>query len=429
MSIYRYILTVLAVLALPFLGKAFGEPLVNVIHLEGVINPVAADYIVKGIEKAEKDEAVCLVIELDTPGGLMESMRTIVKEILRSSVPVVVYVAPSGSRAASAGVFITLSAHVAAMAPGTNIGAAHPVNLGGQADTSAVMSEKIVNDAVAYIRSIADRRKRNADWAEQTVRESISSTAEEALEKNAIDYVVPDLDSLLTVIDGLETETPLGNVTIQSAHARIERMEMTWREELLKVISDPNIAYILMMLGIYGIFFELYNPGMIFPGVVGAVCLILAFYSFQTLPISLAGLLLIVLGAILFLLEIKIVSYGLLSIGGVASMLLGSIMLIDSPLPFLRISWMVILPVVIGTALFFLFVIGLSIRTFRKKVVTGVEGLIGETGVAQSALNPEGQVMVHGELWNARSDEPVEQGETIQVLSVDKLKLRVSRKA
>ena len=400
---------------------------VHVIELEGVINPVAAEFVLQGIEQAEEDEATCLIIEMDTPGGLMESMRMIVKEILRSSIPVVVYVSPSGSRAASAGVFITISAHFAAMAPGTNIGAAHPVNLGGQMDTSSVMNDKVVNDAVAYIRSIADQKGRNADWAEETVTNSISVTAEEALRQNAIDFVVPDIDSLLVLLDGKEVETPLGTRVIKSRGAKISRVEMSWRQQLLKVISDPNIAYILMMLGMYGLFFELYSPGTIFPGVVGAICIILAFYSFQTLPINVAGILLIALGAVLFILEIKVMSYGLLSIGGVISLLLGSVLLIDSPIPFLQISWTVILPVVFTSALLFIVLVGISVRTHRTKVVTGVEGLIGEEAVAHTDIDPEGQVMIHGEIWSARSDEKIGEGETVRVLSVAHLKMKVEK--
>lgn len=400
---------------------------VQVIQIEGVINPVAAEYVLQGIERATEKKATCLIIELDTPGGLMESMRTIVKEILRSEVPVVVYVYPSGSRSASAGVFITLAAHFAAMTPGTNIGAAHPVSFGARLDSSNVMTDKVVNDAVAYIRSVSDKRKRNANWAEEAVRKSVSVTAEEALRQKIIDYVTPSLDSLLVLLNGKETDTPMGMKVLHTKGASISKVEMNWRQRLLDAMSDPNIAYILMMLGVYGLFFELYSPGLIFPGVVGAICLILAFYSFQTLPINLAGLLLIALGVLLFIVEVKVASYGLLSIGGVISLLLGSMLLIDSPLPFLQLSWKVILPVVIASSAFFILVVGMSIRTHRKQVVTGSAGLINEIGRAETDIDPDGQVMVHGELWRATSDERIEKGQSIQIVSVNNLRLKVIR--
>ncbi|KPK92209.1 hypothetical protein AMJ80_06825, partial [bacterium SM23_31] len=299
-----------------FVHAADEVPVVKVLTLESAITPVSAEYLIKAIHQAEDENAECLVIQLDTPGGLMTSMDNIIKEILGSQVPVVVYVAPSGARAGSAGVFITISAHIAAMAPATNIGAAHPVSLGTPIDTSSVMEEKITNDAAARARTLAEERGKNADWAERAVRESVSITATEALEKGVIDLIAPTLDSLLTMIDGREIKVALGTKKLNTKDARIEEIELGLRFRILEVIVDPNIAYILMMIGMAGIMLELYNPGSIFPGVIGVISLILAFYAMQTLPVNYAGLLLIISAVILFLLEVKIASYGLLTIGG-----------------------------------------------------------------------------------------------------------------
>ena len=311
--------------------------------IDGAINPAAAEFIDQGIEKATERNAECLIIQLNTPGGLLKSTRVIVSSLLESKIPVVVYVAPGGAHAGSAGVFITLAAHIAAMAPGTNIGAAHPVTLEGQQDS--VMMEKATNDAAAFIRTIAEKRNRNLAWAEEAVRKSQSITETEALDKNVIDLIAKNIDDLLSQLDGKQVETTGGTLTLHTKGARIEPMEMGWAEKILDLLSDPNIAYILFMLGVYGLMFELYNPGSIFPGIVGVISLILAFYSMHTLPINYAGLALIVFGIILFLLEIKIVSHGLLAIGGIVSLLLGSIMLIrtQSILEFVEISWFVII--------------------------------------------------------------------------------------
>lgn len=403
----------------------------NVVHkitIDGVINPVATEFIIQSIEEAEDAGAEMLVIELDTPGGLMESMHLIVKSILASEVAVAVYVAPSGSRAGSAGVFITFAAHIAAMAPSTNIGSAHPVNLGGGQDTSKVMTEKIVNDAVASIRSVAEKRGRNADWAEKSIRESANITETEALSLNVIDYVVPLVDSLLSEVDGREVELVDGKKVLETKNAKIVEFNMGWRQRALNVLSNPNIAYILMLIGIYGIFFELYNPGAVLPGVLGGISLILGLYALQTLPVNYAGLLLIILAIVLFLLEIKVPSYGILSIGGVVSLVIGSIMLIDSPFPFLQISWKVILGAAITTAAFFLFAIGLALRAQRKKPTTGKEGLLGEKGKAIENINLEGSVELHGEIWNAFADSKIKKGQKIEVIEVDSQHLRVKVK-
>jgi len=418
---------ILFVLFFLFFSGVYGEESVKVIRVEGVINPVASEYISKGIEEASKEGAECLIIELDTPGGLDTSMRDIIKRIFSSEVPVIVYVYPSGSRAASAGVFIMLAANVAVMASGTNIGAAHPVSIGGTVDTSSVMNEKIVNDAVAFIKTIAEKRERNSEWAEDAVRKSVSITEAEALEKNVIDFVCPNLDSLLKIIDGMELETIFGIKKINTKEASITRLPMTWRHKLLDIISNPNIAYLLMMLGMYGVLFELYSPGTILPGVVGGICLILAFFAFQTLPVNFAGLLLILFAVVLFIAEIKVTSYGLLSVGAIISLTLGSIMLIKSPLPFLQISLKVILPAVVITILFFLFAAFMVARSQMKKPVTGAEGLVGEIGVANSTIDPEGEIYIHGEIWTAESDEKIKKGEKVEILSVAHLKVKVRK--
>lgn len=411
-----------------FAATAESAPLVYQINIDGIINPASAGFIVDSITEAEEADAACLVIRMDTPGGLMESMRTIVKRILSSPVPIVVYVAPSGSRAGSAGVFITLAAHIAAMAPGTNIGAATPVQMGEQ-KMSEEMQAKIMNDTVAFIKTIANQRGRNAQWAEEAVREGVSATDEEALKLGIIDMVVPSTGELLAKIDGRKvTISPGLEVTLRTKGAEITARKMSFRERFLDLISNPNIAYILLMLGIYGLFFELYNPGAVIPGVVGGICLILAFFALQMLPVNYAGVALIIAGIIMFVAEIKITSYGVLSIGGVIALLLGSVMLIDSPAEYLRISfWNLILPVVLVSAGFFLLALTLVVRTHRRRPTTGREGLVGEIGVAQTDLRPTGVVEVHGELWNAEADQTVKEGGRVQVIAVDGMHVKVAK--
>ncbi|HBH62023.1 MAG TPA: serine protease [Nitrospiraceae bacterium] len=421
----KNIFLILVFLFVPVLTAENLHAEIIVINVEGVVNPVMSEFITKSIDSAEKEKANVLVIELDTPGGLDTSMRSIVKKIIASEVPVVVYVSPSGARAASAGVFITIAAHVAAMAPGTNIGAAHPVGVGGKMDKT--MAEKAVNDASAYIKSLAEKRGRNAEWAEKAVRESVSVTEQEALKLNVIDFVSQDIKSLLAAIDQKEVQTSSGKQIIQTAGIHITYKEMGVRHKILDIISDPNIAYLLMLLGFYGIFFELTNPGVVLPGVLGALALILALYSFQTLPVNYAGLLLIFLAIVLFILEIKITSYGMLTIGGLISMTIGSIMLFDSPLPFFQLSLKVILPAVLLTTLFFSLTVYLAVKAYRRQPVTGAEGLIGLEGEARTDVHHKGQVFVHGEIWQAWSDEPINAGEKIIVEKVENLTLKVKK--
>ena len=405
-------------------SESAGRP-VLAIQVEGIISPSSADYIIRAIKQADREMAQALVIELDTPGGLDLSMRSIIKEMLAAERPIVVYVSPGGARAASAGAFITLAAHVAAMAPGTNIGAAHPVNLGGPMDKE--MIKKVTNDAAAYIRTIAEQRGRNAQWAEDAVRKSVSATEKEALQLKIIDLVANKLDDLLVALDGREVTTAHGKVMLHTKGIEVTRIEMGLRDKILKVISDPTIAYMLLMLGLAGLYFEISTPGAILPGALGGICLILAFYGFQTLPINYAGLLLILLAIILFIAEVKVVSNGMLAVGGIAAMLLGSVMLIRSPEPFMRISLSAILLTTAATAAFFGFVVTMALRAQRQKTTTGAEGLIGQIGTVRTPLKPEGSVLVGGELWSAQCEEGAEPGDKVRVLSVKGLMLFVSQ--
>ena len=400
------------------------DPFVTVATYDGVINPVSAEYLHDALATAEGNGAQALVIALNTPGGLDSSMRLIIKDITGATVPVIVYVSPSSGRAASAGVFITMAAHVAAMAPGTNIGAAHPVNMGG-GEMDHTMKEKVENDSVAYIKSIAQQRGRNATWAEDAVRKSVSVTEREALKLNVIDLVADDLPALLKHVDGRQVHLPSGPAVLKTAGAGLREFPMGLRLEWLKAISDPNIAYLLMTIGTIGIIAELYSPGAILPGIVGAISLILAFYAFQSLPVNYAGMLLFLLGIVFFILEASVTSYGLLAIGGVISMLIGSLMLIKSDAEFFQISWAVILPVVTLASAFTLLVIGTGMNALRRRPATGREEMVGLVGIARTALAPDGQLAVRGELWEAVSEQPVPAGSEVEVTAVDGLRLRV----
>ncbi|HEY2350678.1 MAG TPA: nodulation protein NfeD [Puia sp.] len=398
------------------------------IKIDGAINPVAASYIHRGIEKAVSENASCLLIHLNTPGGLLKSTRLIVGEILESKVPVIVYVSPAGAHAGSAGLFITLAADIAAMCPGTNIGAAHPVNLQGGSDT--IMNSKSVNDAAAFIRTIAEFRKRNLEWSEEAVRQSVAITSTEALRKNIIDLIVSNDRELLNQVDGRSVIHHDGTIVLHTRDATIQILEMGFTEKMLNVISDPDLTYILLMLGLIGILFELFNPGSIFPGIVGFISLVLAFYALNTLPVNWAGLALIIFGVVLMLLEIKIISHGLLAIGGIASLLMGSLMLIrpDSNLEFGHISRVLIITVVTLSAGFFLFVIGMGLKAQRRKPLTGIEGMLGEIGETLDPLNPSGRVTVRGEIWNAVSvTGDLKKGEKVRVMEVKDLTLHVEQ--
>jgi membrane-bound serine protease (ClpP class) len=378
-----------------------------------------AEFLVEGIEAAEEDAAALVVISLDTPGGLDASMRVIIKKILASRVPVAVYVSPPGGRAASA--------HVAAMAPNTSIGAAHPVTLGqGGEGADETMMEKATNDAASYIKSLAKRRGRNEKWAELAVRKSASLSAEDAAEENVVDFVAADFDELLAKSHGRKVKVGGREVVVRTEGARVEVASPDFRQRLLAVLTNPNVAYILLILGFYGLLFELSNPGSILPGVAGGICLLLAFYALSTLPVNYAGVGLIVFALILFLAEIKITSHGLLAIGGTISMLLGSILLIDTPATYLKISWTIIVPAVVTTLLFFLFAVGMGLRAQRRKPTTGEKGMVGERGRAVTAVGPAGgQVFVRGEYWQATAAEAIPAGAPVEVVRADGLNVEV----
>ena len=403
---------------------------VVVVTADGVVNPVLADYISRGIEEAEELSATVCIIQLDTPGGLDTAMRDIVQDIVNARIPVVVYVSPSGARAASAGVFITVAGHVAAMAPNTAIGAASPVSLGpeGEAQMSETMQEKVMNDAAAYIRSIAEAQGRNVEWAERAVREAVSATEQEALELNVIDIVAADLDSLISELDGWEV-TLLGGavVTIETQDAVIHRIDMNWVEQFLFAITDPNIAFVLLSLATLGLFVEISNPGLVFPGVVGGICLILAFYSLGNLPVNIAGILLVVGAFGLFIAEVLTESFGLFTAGGVTSMVLGSLILFKGG-PLFRVNPWLIGVIAVTIAGVTIFIVTRVLVAHRRQPTTGREELVGKTALVKATLSPEGIVLFKGERWTAVSEEGrVEPGETVVIDRVDSLKLYVSK--
>lgn len=462
----RRIVLSLGCLLLAGFSLVFAEaeqgPVVHRLKLDDVIiSPVVHEYIEKGIAEAKAANAVALLIELDTPGGLLNSTRAIVKDMMNAEVPIIVYVAPSGSRAGSAGVFITLAAHVAAMAPSTNIGAAHPVNIGGDKpekddeglkelikalresreektgedkkskkaeqkklaedkpkDPETPMEEKILNDTVAWVKAIAKERGRNVDWAVKAVTESISVPETEALEKKVIDFVAEDVASLLKAADGKTVKLPQGEVTLRTATARVVDKPLNLRQQILNILINPNIAYILMMLGFYGLLFEITHPGTWVPGVAGVVCLILALYAFHTIPTNYAGLALILLALTLFIAEAFVPSFGLLTVGGIAAMVLGSLFLVDTPHQFMRISLTVIIPVVVATAGLSVFLVTLAVRAHRQQSGTGLSAYVGRAAEAVDPIFQTGKIFIDGEYWDAYSDEMIAAGEKVIILAV-----------
>jgi len=409
------------------------SPRIDVLTVKGTINPVLVDYIGRGIDGAEANGASMVIVQMDTPGGLDLAMRDIIKEMVNAKVPVVVYVAPSGARAASAGVFITMAGHVAAMAPNTAIGAAHAVAMGegGEAQMSEAMEEKVLNDATAYIRSIAEAHGRNMEWAEQAVRESVSATEKEALELNVIDIVAPDLNSLVAQLDGRQVDLLDGSVvTLNTQNATINYVDMTLREDFLYTIADPNIAFILLSLAMLGITVEIFNPGLIFPGVVGGISLLLAFFSLGMLPVYWAGILLIVLAFGLFIGEVLTATFGVFTVGGVVSLVIGSLILFKGASPVFQVDpWLIAIVTIIIAALF-AFVVSRVIKAHRKQATTGREELVGKTAVVKVALDPEGTVFFKGERWEAVSDKGrVEPGEEVIITKVEGLRLQVTKKA
>lgn len=408
-----------------------GSSRVDVLTVKGTINPVLTDYISRGIEQAEETGATAVIIQIDTPGGLDTAMRDIIQSIINARVPVVVYVAPAGARAASAGAYITLSAHVAVMAPNTAIGAATPVALGGgEAQMSEEMKRKIINDAIAYIKDLASRHGRNAEWAEKAVRDGISATSQEALTLNVVDMVASDLDTLITQLDGRQVTLIDGQEIILSTQgATINYVEMRLIEDFLYTIADPNIAYLLLSLAMLGIMVEIFNPGLIFPGVVGAISLLMAFFSLGVLPVNWAGVLLIALAFGLFVGEVLTTTFGLFTAGGVVSLVIGSLILFKGASPLFRVDPWLIAGVTIVIAGVFAFVINRAIRAHRKQAATGREELMGKHAIVKVALDPEGTVFYKGERWSAISEKDrIEPGEEVIITAVDGLTLHVMRR-
>jgi membrane-bound serine protease (ClpP class) len=410
-------------------SHAFGEekkPVFDMITVDATITPPIAEYIVQSINESTRGGSDGLIILLDTPGGLDLAMRDIAKSILNASIPVFVYVSPAGARAASAGLIITVSAHVAAMTPSTNIGAAHPVGLGGGGGDKVMMS-KVENDAVAYIKGIAKKRGRNEDWVEKAVRKSESITAEEALNLKVIDFVSTDVNQLMAQADNKSVMLSTGERILKTKGAIIREKKMGTRQQILATVSNPNIAYILLLVGLAGLYFEFATPGVILPGVMGGISLILAFFAMQTLPVNYAGILLILFGIILFIAELKVISHGILTMGGIIALAMGSLMLFDSPDPALRVSLLVMIPALTVICLFFAGVIALVMKAQTRKRHTGQEGMIGERGMAITDIHGTGKVLVKGEYWNAFSDDPLEKGAEVQVVTVEGLKIRVEK--
>jgi len=420
-----------------FIGAALTSPGVDsaepaaaapvyVVRISGAISPATAGFLDTALKKAEDGGAQALLVELDTPGGLGESMRSMVKSILNTHLPVIVYVSPSGAQAASAGVMITLAADVAAMAPGTNIGAAHPVSAEGK-DIEGDMAKKVLNDMVAFIQGIAKQKGRNIEWSEQAVRESISTPAAKAVELGVVDLMAANRAELLERLHNREI-TKEGRITVlNTKNVELVHIDETIRDRILKTLADPNIAYILMMLGLAGLYFELSHPGTILPGVLGGLFLILAFYSFQTLPVNYAGVLLILLGIVLFILEIKVTSFGMLSVAGLISLTLGSLMLFKTPEEYMRVSLGVIIPMVLIVGGFFIVVTGLVIKAHARVSSTGFSGLIGLKGPVKEWDAGRGKVLVHGEWWKALSDDQLAPGDEIEVVEANDLTLKVKK--
>ena len=407
-------------------SKDASTPHVDLISIDGSINPAVDDFIRESIGRAKTNGASALIIQLDTPGGLLSSTRTIVKELLGAPVPVMVYVAPGGAGAGSAGVFITMAAHVAAMAPGTNIGAAHPVAGGGQ-EVKGVMGEKIENFTASFSESIAQKRGRNTEWAIQAVRKSVAITEKEALKIKVIDIVAKDISDLLEQAHGRKVDIDGRMQELALKGARVERHEMSLKQKMLNVIGDPNIAYILLMAGFLGLYMEFAHPGVIFPGVAGAICLLLAFASLQLLPINYAGLGLIILGIGLLVGEAFAPSFGVLGVGGIISLALGSFFLFDTEGSDMIVDRSIIFTAVATLGSFVLVVSYLVFRSQQSKPTLGIAGLIGEIGEVRGKLSPSGKIFVHGEYWNAQADSEIDVGEKVEVVGHEGMSLKVRR--
>jgi membrane-bound serine protease (ClpP class) len=408
--------------------KDAAGPHVDLITVDGSINPAVDDFIRESIGRAKAGGARALIIQLDTPGGLLNSTRTIVKELLGTAVPVMVYVAPSGAGAGSAGVFITMAANIAAMAPGTNIGAAHPVAGGGQ-EVKGVMGEKIENFTASFSESIAQQRGRNAEWAIEAVRKSVAITETDALKKKVIDIIAKDIDDLLKQAHGRKVDIEGRKQELSLQNVQVVRHEMNLKQKVLNTIADPNIAYLLMMAGILGLYMEFSHPGTIFPGVTGAICLLLALAALQLLPINYTGLVLMIFGVALLVGEAFFPSFGVLGVGGMISLAFGSLLLFDTPTSDFGVDRSIVFTAVATIGSFVLAVSYLVFRSQKSKPTLGVEGLIGEIGVAKEKLSPRGIAFVHGETWRAEADEAIEPGEKVQVVGIDRMVLKVKRAA
>jgi membrane-bound serine protease (ClpP class) len=404
-----------------------GPAIVDVIQIKGAITPITVDQIEGQVQKSEANQSRAIVLVMDTPGGLESSMRDIVKAILASDVPVITYVSPPGARAASAGLFIVTASHVAAMAPNTNLGAASPVSLGGPVDTT--LSKKATSDAAALIEGLAETRDRNGEWNIRAVREAISASATEAVELNVVDLIATDLEELMEKANGRTVKVGEREVVLDLEDVTLNQIKTSIRHQILSWLAHPNVAYLLLTLGFYGILFELNSPGAILPGVAGAIFLILGFVALQTLPVNVAGLLLIIMALVFFLLEVKVHSGGILAVGGAISFLIGSLILFEPGLGgVFRVSLAVILGATLATVLFFLFVIGKAIGAQRRRVATGSTAMVGEIGEAMTRIDREGQVRVHGEIWEAVSSEAIGEGSDVEVVAVRGLKLEVRTK-
>ncbi len=432
-------------------GQDKGQADALLLEVDGAIGPAVSDYIERGIQRAAADGNQAVILRVDTPGGLDTSMRVIIKSILASPIPVIVYVAPSGARAASAGTYILYASHYAAMAPATNLGAATPVPIGpgmtppgddkgspGQKDSEETgdgdkepvspqkaMGRKVVNDAVAYIRSLAELRGRNAEWAEEAVRMGASLSAEEALAKNVIDAMAEDVDDLLVKLDGRKIKIRDTELTLDTGDWTVEILEPDWRSQLLAVLTNPNVAYILMLLGIYGLIFELYSPGALIPGIVGAISLVLALYAFHVLPVNYAGLALILIGVALIVTELFLPSFGVIGIGGVAAFIIGSIILMDTDIEGYRVSMPLVITVGVVAAALFTVTVLLAVRQRKRPIVSGREEMIGARAEALESFSETGQVRAHGEIWSARARTPVALGQSLRIMNIDGLILEV----
>ena len=419
-------------LFLPLLAAASPAKPVWLLSIEGAISPASADFFVRTLQRAEAEGVELLVLQLDTPGGLDASMRQMVKAILASEVPVATYVAPAGARAASAGTYLAYASHIAAMAPATNLGASTPVSVspmggapGAEGYGPSAMEKKVINDAVAYLQGLAELRGRNAEWAEETVREGASLSAREALELGVIDLVAEEIETLLAALHGREVTLDGAHRTLQLDDYQLTRIEPGWRYELLNLITDPNVAYILLMIGLYGLILEFYNPGVGIAGVVGVICLLLAAFALHLLPINYAGLALILVGVGLMVAEALSPSFGVLGVGGVAAFVTGSVLLLDSDLPGYQISLPLIAAFAVSSAAIFIFVVGAALNARRHRVVTGLEALIGAPAEALEDFDGEGRVLAQGEHWHAVADRPIQRGQPLRITALDGLTVHV----